>query len=160
MNDQQRIQANENEAVRRIWVFGILSGVGLLLIAFSPARAIFVLLALVYLALATTIMAWPRTNRQHPLTVEVEMHELIIRVGMDTLASTVVSLNLIDPEDPDKPKSLPAWRITKPRTFACEVRDMLLMPMGQKHQTAIEYLLDETCEAVLTEGSKAAVRSE
>lgn len=88
-----------------------------------------------------------------PLKAEVVDGELVVRIGVETLAYAVAFANWSNPYDEHRLDYFRSFAIQNPHTFAVDVCHAL-NDEAEDGSTILTNLLDEACEEAVNQGSE------
>lgn len=94
----------------------------------------------------------PELGKEAGLTVEVEDGQLVIRIGVGTLAFRWENCEENNPFIHSRNDFKRLWKVTKPEVFARDVR-IALCAEGEDGSTPVTKLLDAACLAAIEDGS-------
>jgi hypothetical protein len=86
-----------------------------------------------------------KRGKNRPLTVEVKGNELVIKIGINTLAWAFERSEYNNPWDEDVADFIQTWKVEDPEQFAQDV----------SHEMLNEQFVDQACQDALNEGSVA-----
>jgi len=95
-----------------------------------------------------------KRGKNRPLTVEVKGNELVIRIGIDTLAWAFERSEYNRPWDEDVADFMQTWKVEDPKQFAKDVRIEMLNEQ-EDGATPLGDFIDHACQGALNEGSVA-----
>lgn len=93
-----------------------------------------------------------KRGKNRPLTIEVKGNELVIKIGINTLAWAFERSEYNNPWDKDVADFVQTWKVEDPKQFAQDVR----IEMLNEHEdgsTPVGHFVDQTCQDALNEGS-------
>ena len=95
-----------------------------------------------------------KRGKNRPLTVEVKGNELVIRIGIDTLAWAFERSEYNNPWDEDVADFIQTWKVEDPKQFAQDVSHEMLNEQ-EDGSTPVGHFVDQACQDALNEGSVA-----
>lgn len=99
-------------------------------------------------------------KEEQPLRVEVTPDgELVIRIGIGTLAFAAEHMEINNPFDEDTENFKRLWRVIEPMEFANDVR-RALCDEGEDGSTPLTELLDAASWAAIEDGSLGCVETD